>query len=118
MDQLIDEYELSEEGTFRQNMNSDDILSLYYFFWVIDDATYPLEGDRFQHWTMDLFCASTTARAGTVVESSCYYGHNDALRYGDIRLYAMRDPDNRQGVILGMHICLRLLKGRRNRGNP
>lgn len=118
MDQLIDEYELSEEGTFRQNMNSDDLLSLSHFFWVINDSAYPLERDRLEHWTSDLFCASTTARAGSVLESSCYYGCNDALQYRDIRLYAMRDPNNRQGVILGMHICLRLLKGRRNRGNP
>ncbi|KAK5409142.1 hypothetical protein LTR90_009265 [Exophiala xenobiotica] len=119
MDQLIDEYGYSEEGRLRQNMNSDDLLSLSNFFWVVHTAAYPLERDLLQLWCMILFCASTTARAGTVVESSCYYGHNDAVQYRDIRLYAMPDPDSpSQGVKLGMLIRLRLLKGRRNRGNP
>ncbi len=67
---------------------------------------------------MIVFCASTTPRGGTVVESTCYYGTNDAVTYGDIRLFAMRDPDNPNGVKLGMLVQLRLLKGKRNRGNP
>lgn len=103
MDQLVDEYGYSEEGRLRQNMNSDDLLSLSNFFWVVHTAAYPLERDLLQLWCMILFCASTTARAGTVVESSCYYGHNDAVQYRDIRLYAMPDPDSpSQGVNLGM----------------
>jgi hypothetical protein len=59
---------------------------------------------------MDIFCSSTTARAGTVVESSCYFGRNEAVEY--------RDSEYPGGVKLGMLVQLRLLKERRNRGNP
>jgi hypothetical protein len=40
---------------------------------------------------MNIFRASTTARAGTVVESSCYFGQNEAVEYRDIGVYALRD---------------------------
>jgi hypothetical protein len=67
---------------------------------------------------VDIFCSSTTARAGTIVESSCYFGRNEALEYRDIELYALRDSEYPGRVKLGMLVQLRLLKGRRNRGNP
>jgi hypothetical protein len=67
---------------------------------------------------MDIFYLSTTARGGTIIESSGYYGTNKALKYGDIELYALRDKEYSNGVKLGALIQLRLLKGRRNRGNP
>jgi hypothetical protein len=40
---------------------------------------------------MNIFCAITTARAGTVVESSHYFGQNEAVEYRDIEVYALRD---------------------------
>jgi hypothetical protein len=67
---------------------------------------------------MDIFCASITARAGTVVESNCYFSRNEAVEYRDIEIYAVRDDDYPGSIKLGMLIQLRLLKGRRNRGNP
>jgi hypothetical protein len=51
---------------------------------------------------MDIFCSSTTARAGTIVESSCYFGRNEAVEYRDIELYALRDSEFPGGVKLGM----------------
>jgi hypothetical protein len=42
---------------------------------------------------MNIFCSSTTARAGTVVESSCYFGRNEAVEYKDVELYAVRDSE-------------------------
>jgi hypothetical protein len=53
-----------------------------------------------------------------VVESSYYFGRNEAIKYRDMELYALRDSEYAGGVKLGMLIQLRLLKGRRNRGNP
>ena len=35
---------------------------------------------------MAVFCDSTTARAGSIVESSCYRYSNEAVKYGDIDL--------------------------------
>src|ERR1700677_2636995 len=117
MNTLIEEYELDEMGKFRKVLNSDDILELAHHFWVLSDDYYPDVRQRLQHWIINVFCGSTTARAGTVVESSGYFGRNEAVEYRDIYLFAMRDADNPpHGVKLGMHVQLRLLKGKRNRG--
>jgi len=118
MDTLIDQFGLKETGRFRGNMNADDVLAILYHHWVLCDDYYPEERQRLQHAAMDIFCSSTTARAGTIVESSCYFGRNEALEYRDIELYALRDSEYPGGVKLGMLVQLRLLKGRRNRGNP
>jgi hypothetical protein len=118
MDTLIDLFELEETGRFRGVMDADDVLAILHHHWVLCNDYYPEERQRLQHAAMNIFCASTTARGGTVVESSCYFGTNEAVEYRDIQLYAMRDKDYPGGVKLGMLIQLRLLKGRRNRGNP
>jgi Protein of unknown function (DUF3435) len=118
MDTLIDLFELEETGRFRGVMDADDVLAILHHHRVLCNDYYPEERQRLQHAAMNIFCASTTARGGTVVESSCYFGTNEAVEYRDIQLYAMRDKDYPGGVKLGMLIQLRLLKGRRNRGNP
>jgi hypothetical protein len=87
-------------------MNADDVLAILYHHWVLCDDYYPEERQRLQHAAMDIFCSSTTARAGTIVESSCYFGTNEL------------ETEFPGGVKLGMLVQLRLLKGRRNRGNP
>ena len=99
-------------------MNADDVISILHHHWVLCNDYYPEERQRLQHAVMNIFCASTTARAGTVIESSCYFGRNEAVEYRDIELYALRDSQYPGSVKLGMLIQLRLLKGRRNRGNP
>ena len=82
-------------------------------------AFYPTERLRMQHWLMDVSCACTTARGGTVAESSCSFGTNEAVEYRDIRIFAVRDPKHPpNGVRLGLHVQLRLLKGMRTRGIP
>ena len=115
MGDLIPNYELESTTRFRATANADDILRILHHYWTQCDDWYSSERQRVQHAIMIVFCASTTARAGTVIESSGYYGTNDALQYSDIELRALRGPD---GIQLGMHIQLRLLKGRRNYGNP
>jgi hypothetical protein len=97
-------------------MNTDDVIGILHHHWVLCNDYYPEERQRLQHAVMNTFCASTTARAG--IESSCYFGRNETVEYRDIELYALRDSEYPGGVKLGMLIQLRLLKGRRNRGNP
>ncbi|ERF72618.1 hypothetical protein EPUS_05672 [Endocarpon pusillum Z07020] len=99
-------------------MNADDVLDILYYYWVLSDEYYPEERQRVQHAALNLFCASTTSRAGTIVESIGYLKQNQAVEYRDIQLYALQDKGNPGSVKLGMLITLRLLKGRRNRGNP
>jgi Protein of unknown function (DUF3435) len=118
MDTLIGQFELKETGRFRAVMDADNVLAMLHHHWALSDEYYPEERQRLQHAIMIIFCASTTARAGTVVESSGYLGQNEAVEYRDIELYAVRDEKNPGGVKLGMIVQLRLLKGKRNRGNP
>ena len=118
MDTLIPEFGLNETVRFKGNVSSDDVLAILHYHWALCDDFYPDERQRLQHAGMILFCASTTARAGTVVESSGYHGTNEAVQYRDIQLYAVRDEQHSRGVKLGMRIQLRLLKGRRNQGSP
>src|SRR2546423_990053 len=99
-------------------MNCDDVFALQYHQWAICDDYYPLGRDLLQHSMMNIFCFSTTARAGTVVESSCYHGTNEALTYGDIKLLVVPDTGYPGKVTLALLVQLRLLKGKRNRGNP
>lgn len=116
---MIPEYELETMAKFKINISSDDIFDLAYHIWVICDEWYPDERQRVNHWILDIFCAITTAREGSAVESSGYFSTNDAVEYGDIHLFAIRDPENgpRAIKIAGL-IVLRLLKGKRNRGSP
>src|SRR3954451_12019252 len=93
--------------------------STFFFpcLWILCNDYYSEERQWLQHAAMNIFCSSTTTRAGTIVESSCYFGRNEALEYRDIELYALRDSEYPGGVKLGMLVQLRLLKDRRNRGN-
>jgi hypothetical protein len=118
MDTLIDQFELEETGRFRAVPRADDVIRILYHHWVLNNDYFPEERQRLQLAIMDIFCAPTTARAGTIIESSCYFGRNEAVEYRDIEIYAVRDDNYPGGVKLGMLIQLRLLKGRRNRGNP
>jgi hypothetical protein len=118
LNNLIEAYELEETVSFKESMNCDDVLAILHHHWCLCADWYPDERQRVQHAMMILFCASTTARAGSIVESSGYYGQNDCIKYGDIRIYAVRDPDNPGHVMLLMLVMIRLLKGRRNMGNP
>lgn len=91
IDTLIAEFELKETCRFRSVISADNLIGCIYHHWALSDDYYPEERQRIQHPGAMIFCASTTARAGTVVKSSGYYGHNDALQYGDIELFAVRD---------------------------
>ncbi|KAH7097494.1 hypothetical protein BKA62DRAFT_443665 [Auriculariales sp. MPI-PUGE-AT-0066] len=60
--------------------------------------------------------AYTGSRPGAIIESSSYRGTNQALTYGDHRLYAVPIDDNQPnlGRFLMLVIKFRLLKGYRN----
>ena len=118
MDTLIDQFELKQTGRFRGVVNSDDVVAILHHHWVLCDDYYPEERQRLQHAIMNIFCSSTTARPGTVVESTCYFGRNEAVEYRDVELYAVRDNEY-PGRYQARHAYpATTVKGRRNRGNP
>ena len=101
-DILIDQFELKQTGRFRGVVNADDVVGILYHHWVLGDDYFPEERQRLQLAIMDVSCSSITASAGTVVESSCNFGRNEAVKYRDIELYALRDNEYPGGVKLGM----------------
>jgi hypothetical protein len=49
MNTLIEEYELDKIGKFKKVLNSDNILELAYYFWVLSNDYYLDERQRLQH---------------------------------------------------------------------
>lgn len=61
---------------------------------------------------------STSARPGTLVESSGYIRVTNALKWKDIELYIVKHPDDPRGQVLLIKVTHRLNKGKRNKGVP
>ena len=88
------EYNLSMLSKSKSIMNVDDLLQLLHHHWVLSTDYYPVERERVQHALIILFMACTTARPSTLVEGGGYYDTNDCLKYKDIEMFKIRDPDN------------------------
>jgi hypothetical protein len=73
------------------------------------------ERERIQLVLFILLVMSTTARPSTLIEGC---GYNDSLKYKDIEVFKVWDPDAPSEQVLLMRIDLRLYKGRRNKGLP
>ncbi|GAW04430.1 domain-containing protein [Lentinula edodes] len=69
---------------------------------------------RLQMAFLILFSAASAARPGSVVESACYRGSNEALTWGDIDFYLIPDDEDPAHPSLVVDIQLNLVKGYRN----
>ncbi|KAJ4470034.1 hypothetical protein C8J55DRAFT_491970 [Lentinula edodes] len=58
-----------------------------------------------------LFSAASAARPGSIVESSCYHGSNEALTWGDLDFYLIPDDEDPAHPLLVVDIQLNLVKG-------
>lgn len=117
MDTLVDQLELKQIGRFRSVMNADGVIGILYHHWVLCNDYYLEERQQLQYAVMNIFCASTTARAETVIESSCYFGRNKAVEYRDMNCMLSEAVSIPTVFNLDMLIQLRLSKRRWNRGN-
>jgi len=115
---LREQYELEETSHDKPTMNVDDLLLLLYHHWALCTDHYAIERERIQHALLILFIVYTSARPGTIVEGGGYRNTNDCLKYKDIELFKVRDPEDTSKHILIMKIRLRLMKGKRNKGAP
>lgn len=61
--------------------------------------------------------AYTSSRPGAIIESGCYSGTNEALRYKDVRVTVVRNPDEIGNNVMVMEIDILLMKGKRNKGD-
>ncbi|KAJ4482925.1 hypothetical protein C8J55DRAFT_605325 [Lentinula edodes] len=69
---------------------------------------------RLQMAFLILFSAASAARPGSVVESACYRGSNEALTWGDIEFYLIPDDEDPAHPSLVVDIQINLVKGFRN----
>ncbi|KAH7872143.1 uncharacterized protein C8R40DRAFT_1173877 [Lentinula edodes] len=58
-----------------------------------------------------LFSAASAARPGSIIESSCYHGSNEALTWGDLDFYLIPDDEDPAHPSLVVNIQLNLVKG-------
>ncbi|KAJ3879862.1 hypothetical protein F5051DRAFT_438375 [Lentinula edodes] len=58
-----------------------------------------------------LFSAASAARPGSIIESSCYRGSNEALTWGDLDFYLIPDDEDPAHPLLVIDIQLNLVKG-------
>jgi hypothetical protein len=77
---LTDEYGLEKTGKLSPVVNVDDLLYLVHHSIAISDESFPTPRQRQQHNTLRKMMTSTSARPGTLLESSGYYRSNDALK--------------------------------------
>jgi hypothetical protein len=113
---LTDEYELDLGAKTQPSVNIDDLLYTAYHLMAITDTWFPTARCRQQLSTLRKMMTSTSARPGTLVESSGYMRSNDALKWKDIELYMVKHPEDPACEILLMRVIHRLNKGKRNKG--
>ncbi len=99
-------------------MSVDDLLQLLHHHWALCTDYYAIERQRVQHALIILLMVYTSARPGALVEGNGYYDTNDCLKYKDIEIFKVRDPEMPSRNILIMMVTLRLMKGKRNKGLP
>ena len=115
---LTDEYELDLGAKTQPSISIDDLLFSTYNLMAITDVHFPTVRCRHQLNTLRKMMTSTSARPGTLVESSGYMRSNDALKWKDIELYMVKHPDDLTCQVLLMRVTHRLNKGKRNKGIP
>ncbi|KKA16615.1 hypothetical protein T310_9772, partial [Rasamsonia emersonii CBS 393.64] len=113
---LTEEYGLNKNGKFQPVVNVDDLLYLVHHSMAISEEGFPTPRQRQQHNTLRKMMTSTSARPGTLLESSGYFRSNDALKWGDIQLFMVKVPDYPSCKVLLMRSKHRLNKGKRNKG--
>lgn len=115
---LTDEYNLDMGAKTQPTINIDDLLFTTYHLLAACDVAVPTIRTLFQLNTIRKMMTSTSARPGTLVESSGYMRENDVLKWKDIELYMVKHPDDPTSQVLLMKATHRLNKGKRNKGVP
>ncbi|KAF3394006.1 hypothetical protein F1880_005516 [Penicillium rolfsii] len=116
--QKLKRYELELSAKEQPPFNVDDLLFTTYHLLAWCPITFPTVRSIFQINTLRKMMTSTSARPGTLIESSGYIHENDALKWKDIELFMVKHPEQPTSQVLLMRVRHRLNKGRRNEGVP
>ncbi|KMU88075.1 hypothetical protein CIHG_05843 [Coccidioides immitis H538.4] len=112
------DYGLCEMAKLQPPINPDDLFALLYHAVAISQVYFPTQRQRTQHGTIRKMMTGTSARPGTLLESSGYCRTNDSLLWGDIELFMVMDPEHPTCQVLLMRVKHRLNKRKRNKGVP
>lgn len=115
---MATEFDLDPTVSFKESTNENDLYHLLKHLWTNDTHVYPVERQRIQQSFITLLITLTTVRPGALIESSCYYGSNEALLYRDVVLRLVRDPEDYDQTVLLMEVTVKLWKGAREKMKP
>ncbi|KAJ6115235.1 hypothetical protein N7486_001013 [Penicillium sp. IBT 16267x] len=116
LDTLTEDYDLKLVSENQPSFGIDDLLYTAYHLLAWCPVTFPTMRSIFQLNTLREMMACTTARPGTLIESSGYVDRNDALKWKDIELFMVKHPESATSQVLLMRVRHRLNKGKRNEG--
>ncbi|OJD24725.1 hypothetical protein ACJ73_03904 [Blastomyces percursus] len=112
---LMDEYNLDLSIKCKPTLSVEDLLSILHYHWCLDTSAVPHEWYTVQLPLPMLITAYTSSRPGALIKSSCVQGSNDALRYRDVVLHVIPNPEEPGRHVLVMEVILMFMKGKRNK---
>ncbi|PYH94478.1 hypothetical protein BO71DRAFT_475974 [Aspergillus ellipticus CBS 707.79] len=112
------DYDLQTGRIEQPPYNIDDIMYTVYHLVAWCPVMFPTMRCIFQYNATRKMMASTTARPGTLIASGEYLIENDSLKWKDIKLFMVKDPELSGGKVLIARVRHRLNKGSRNEGAP
>ncbi|OJD25540.1 hypothetical protein ACJ73_03093 [Blastomyces percursus] len=115
---LTDEYNLDLSVECKPTLSVEDLLSVLHYHWCLDTSAVPHERYTVQLPLLMLMTAYTSSRPGALIESGCVRGSNDALRYRDVVLRVIPNPEEPERHVLVMEVTLMFMKGKRNKSQP
>lgn len=115
---LIKDFNLDPILSPKESTNENDLHNLLIYLWTRDTHVYPVERQRIQQSFITLLIALTSVRPGALVESDSYIGTDEALRYRDVTLRLVRDPEILSQTVLLMEVTVTLWKGEREIKKP
>ncbi|EQL29130.1 hypothetical protein BDFG_08197 [Blastomyces dermatitidis ATCC 26199] len=115
---LTDEYSLDLSVECKPTLSVEDLLSVLHYHWCLDTSAVPHERYTVQLPLLMLMAAYTSSRPGALIESGCVRGSNNALRYRDVVLRVIPNPEEPGRHVLVMEVTLMFMKGKRNKSQP
>ena len=102
----------------KPDMSVEDLRFALRHHRTYDRELYSTERQRVQMSLMLLLCAYTGSRPGAIIESGCARGSNRALRYRDIELMLIPNPQSGGRDLWVMKVTLVFRKGDCESANP
>ncbi|KAF8545290.1 hypothetical protein BDD12DRAFT_905659 [Trichophaea hybrida] len=96
LDQLKKTGHLCDEGRRQDVFMANDLDNILRFVWTLDDHQYRNERIRIQLSLLMMILAGTTQRPGAVVESIYHSQTGQALRYKDLELRLVQNPETKE----------------------